>query len=122
MGYYIRVLSPSDRQIPYGELRDAVNAEYPAATLSVEQGSETEWEQLLLRHQNGAPIALVERNPSDEGLGAEELQEFRDEIAGCQPRSAATWLNDYFSRVRVIYAFQILEGADADGGWGIIGA
>jgi hypothetical protein len=34
-GHYIRILSASDRRIPYGNLRPAVEAEYPTATLSL---------------------------------------------------------------------------------------
>ena len=73
MGYYIRILSPSDRHVPYGELLAALKAEHPAAELTLEQGSDTEWRQLLLRHEDGCEIAVVERNSVHEKLGAAEV-------------------------------------------------
>src|ERR1700730_7286144 len=122
MGYYVRILSPSYRRIPYGELRAALGAEHPAATLSLEQGSEIHWEQLLLSHRDGPEIAIVQHNSIDEAVGSEEIEEFRAEIAACNPHSAAVWLNDYISRVRAIYAFQVLTGTDAPHGWEILGS
>jgi hypothetical protein len=59
MSYYIRVLSPSDRRIPCAELRAALHEEHPAATLSLQEGSETHWEELLLCHPDGAEIAVA---------------------------------------------------------------
>jgi hypothetical protein len=43
-------------------------------------------------------------------LGAKQLQEFIDEVLQYQPASAAAWLNQYLPCVRVIYAFQLLQG------------
>ncbi|HEY9139295.1 MAG TPA: hypothetical protein VIN93_00290 [Bryobacteraceae bacterium] len=50
-------------------------------------------------------------------LGAEELQEFIDEVAIHSPQSAATWLQSYLPSVKVIYAFQLLNGTDVNDGW-----
>jgi hypothetical protein len=38
------------------------------------------------------------------------------------PADAAKWLLDYFSRVRCIYAFQVLGGTRHKNGWEILGA
>jgi hypothetical protein len=122
MGYYIRVLATSDKHIPYDKLRASVTAKHPAATLSLETGSKTAWEQLLLQHPDSTPIALVERNCVDDELGAEEIEEFRDELADCKPKAAREWLLDYFSRVRVIYAFQLVGGTEREQRWEILGS
>jgi len=46
--------------------------------------------------QSGQEIAIIEKNPVVEGqLGADELQEFMEEVADCKPESAARWLVQY---------------------------
>lgn len=75
-------------------------------------------EHLTLRHKSGQEIAVIERNPVSEGeLGADELQEFLDEVPHHKPDSAAAWLQKYLPTVKVIYAFQLLGGTDVDDGW-----
>ncbi|MEO5690440.1 MAG: hypothetical protein ABIR54_24030 [Burkholderiaceae bacterium] len=114
MPYYIRVLTPSAEIVPAG----ALAAELKTANLSVEAGSDTQWEELLLSHRDGRAIAQIERNPVSAGsLGAEELEEFVDTLDDLQPDSAADWLRDWLPGVRTIYAFQILRAADQDDGW-----
>jgi hypothetical protein len=58
----------------------------------------------------------------DDELGADEIQEFCDAIVDCDPPAARDWLLDYFSRVRVIYAFQLLTGTEKQSGWEILGS
>jgi hypothetical protein len=91
----------------------------PGASLSCDAGSEDDWEQLVLSNTEGVECVVVERNPvaDSESLGFEELQEFREEIQSCQPRSAVDWLNEYFGGIRAIYAFQVLGAADEGDGW-----
>src|SRR6185503_19628564 len=81
----------------------------------------SEWDELTLKHKAGESIALIERNPVAQGqLGAEELQEFIDEVANYRPASAATWLSEYLPSVKVIYAFQVLSGTETDDGWALL--
>jgi hypothetical protein len=119
MGYYIRILATSDGHIPYDGLRASVNAEHPTATLALEEGSKTAWKRLLLRRPDGTVISLVERNSIDDELGAAEMQEFRDELADCNPQTGREWLFDYFGRVRVIYSFQLVGNTEIGNGWAI---
>lgn len=120
MGHYIRVLATSDQHIPYDTLRASLYAEHPAATLAVDAGSAQQWEQLLLCHPDSSEIAAVERRPLEDL--AEEVQEFRDEIADCRPLAGRDWLLDYLTRVRAIYVFQLLAGTDRPKGWEILGS
>lgn len=122
MGYYVRVLTPSEQHIRFRELRDAVAAESPKAMLAVDEGSDDHWRQLLLAHPDGTEIAILEHHGADDDLLAEEIQEFRDEIADCKPQSGALWLKDYLQRIRAIYALQVLDGVNAADGWAIFGA
>ena len=123
MGYYIRILSPTVRCVSFSEVQALLASEAPSAVLTLEAGTEADWEQLVLAHHNATEIAAVERSPVDKGsLGAEELEEFREEITDCAPASAVEWLLNYFSRVRTIYTLQVLSGTETDSGWEILGA
>lgn len=114
MGYYIRVLGKDPTIIPLDELRTAATP----AVIELIQGEAEAWQQLLLRHDTGEEIAVIERNPVEEGeLGAEELKEFIEEVSSYKPPSAVAWLKDYFPTVKVIYAFQLLNGTDVNDGW-----
>lgn len=118
MGYYIRVLGTDLAEIPIDELRKSAA---PALIEVGEQDDSERWTQLLLKHANGPEIAVIERNEVVEGkLGADELQEFVEEVGNYKPSSAATWLKAYFPRVKVIYAFQLLSGTDVQDGWDLV--
>src|SRR5262245_24969385 len=123
VGYYVRVLSTSADCVPLTSLRSALQKHGSQATLSQDENSAPDnWTQLTLSHNAGPEIAAIERNIVEDGsLGAEELAEFADEIAGCQPASAMKWLLGFFPRVRCIYAFQVLSGTDHANGWEILG-
>jgi hypothetical protein len=91
MPYYIRVFGKKLHNIPLEELR---RVSQPAVLHSEKEGDA--WEQLILAHKSGQEIAIIEKNPVLEGqLGADELQEFVDEISDYKPESAATWLQQY---------------------------
>ena len=123
MGYYIRVLSTSADCVPSSELSSEFEKRNLRATLSGVVDTNGDWEQLVLEHSDGQPIASIERNVVQPGsLGAEEISEFSVEVMDCQPAEAATWLCDYFTRVRCIYAFQLLDGTDHRNGWEILAA
>ena len=117
MGYYIRLLSPSEIVPEFADLRTAV-ATMPDVLLTLEAGDDSEWSQLLLAHDDDTAIASIERNVVQHGeLGAEEIEEFLAEIEICRPAAAGEWLQEYLPRVKNIYAFQILSGTDKDEGW-----
>jgi len=84
----------------------------------VSQGTEDDWREVILSHASGQEIAVIEKNLVVDGqVGADELQEFIDEVGHLQPESAVVWLRQYLATVKVIYAFQLLSGTDVDDGW-----
>jgi hypothetical protein len=114
LGYYIRILGKNTANISLQQLR--VRA--LPAVIDVARGSDEVWQQLILRHESGTEIAIIEKNPVVENdLGAEELAEFLEEVPFHKPSSAAAWLQKYLPSVKVIYAFQLLGGTDVDDGW-----
>jgi len=113
LGYYIPILGTNSGNIPVQELRASAS---PAVIDPEDSG--VAWQQLVLKHESGEEIAVIEKNLVIEGeLGAEELQEFLDEVPLHRPESAATWLQGYLPTVKVIYAFQLLSGTDVNDGW-----
>ncbi len=117
MGYRIRVLALSDALIGVEELRAKM---LDGQELRVESGVGSRWSQLLLKHNEGSEIALIERDavlPGSGELGEVEIQEYLEEIQGEKPESAVRWLTAFLPRVKVIYAFQVLQGADEKNGW-----
>ena len=117
MAYYIRILGKNPTP---PALKDLQRAAEPGVIES-DQGVESEWNELTLKHKAGEEIALIERNVVAQGeLGAEELEEFINEVADYKPASAATWLSEYLPNVKVIYAFQVLSGTETDDGWALL--
>lgn len=118
MPYYIRVLSTSDGPPPFRRLSRSLTKADLGASLDLIAGKNRNWTELLLRHNDGLEIAAIEMSIVAPGsLAAEVLSEFSEEIEDARPKSAVTWLRQYFRSVRAIYAFQILGGADTRDGW-----
>lgn len=95
MGYYIRILGTQDPNISVGEVSAAIDEEKLKANLSIDHiASPENWSVLLISNEQGVDLAQVERNPVIDGeLGKDELEEFREGIVECKPRSAAVWLD-----------------------------
>lgn len=121
MSYYLRILGKTDPAIPLRRITDALEKNNLKATITLHNGSDSDWTELTVVDARNRPLFKIERDPVEPGeLGSDELQEFRDEIADCKPAQAAKWLSDYLNNVRVVYAFQILGAVDDDGSWAIV--
>jgi hypothetical protein len=115
---HIRVLAESDRKAPLDELRTVLG---PLFEIITEHGDEQEWAQLVLRHKDGPEIALIERNVVLPGEPGEQvIGELREEMENARPRRATAWLEHFFSHVKVVYAMQVLSGAEGNDGWSAV--
>src|SRR5262249_27000150 len=86
-------------------------------------GQPDSWTQITLSHPDGDDFAAIERHPVVEGqLGLAVLMEQIEDVLHYQPESAAKWLHDYLSRVKVIYSFQLLWAIDRGDGWDAVHA
>src|SRR5882724_7439545 len=118
MGYYTRVLATLEDCNSIALLSDALEEAGSRASLEIGEGNEVDWDLLLLKHENGAEIASIERNLVAEGsLAEEELYEFAEELADAKPATGAKWLRSYFPSVRCVYTFQHLSGTRLKGGF-----
>jgi len=121
MAYYTRIMTPSENIPDFKKMSELLKADFPQASLTLEQGTETAWDQVLVSFASGEEIALIERDRVEEGsLASEELQSFVDEISDCDPASAVEWLHEYLPKVKTIHAFQYLTGVEQENGWEIL--
>ncbi len=113
MGYYTRVLSKDEEFPSFAELAQKIRADHPEFRLTIEEGNEEEWENLLLSGIDEVEVAVIERNPVFDGsVGQDEIADFLEDIQDCKPKSGVQWLEDYLSKVQTVYAFQHLQGAE----------
>ena len=118
MAYYTRVLSKDEEFPSFEELALVIREQHPEFRLSIEEGTEEEWEILLLSGLDEVEVALIERNPVWDGsISQDEIADFLEDLQDCKPNSGVRWLEDYLTEVKSIYAFQHLQGAEmVDGG------
>ena len=118
MGQYVRVLSKQTEAISFQVLKKAMRAARPPVALTIESGSESKWEQLLLAHKDGTPITQIEHSlVTPESMAESEIEEFLEEIERERPKSALPWLKQFLKETRSIYVFQVLSGTEKSNGW-----
>jgi hypothetical protein len=121
MAFYIRFLTEKENRIPVSQFKSCLESKNLKVSISLEIGTEDAWDEILLHHEDGKRIALIERNLVLLGsLGKEEIKEFIKAIQDDKPQSVVPWLTKYLPQIKVIYAFQILSGADEGDGWAAI--
>jgi len=117
VGYHIRILGTNITVPSFKDLQQTVEP----AILEVSEGTGDDWETLILKHDGGDEIAVIEKNPVIAGeLGADELEEFIEEVGEYKPASAVDWLSSYLRSVKVIYAFQFLGGTETENGFELL--
>jgi hypothetical protein len=117
VGYYTRVLSKNEDFPTFEELVQVVESDHPSCKLTIEEGSEEEWETLLLSTDGEVEIALLERNPvSDGSVGQDEIADFIEETQDCKPDSGVAWLHEFLDEVKTVYTFQHLVGSETEDG------
>jgi hypothetical protein len=113
VSYYTRVFSKNEDFPPFDELAQWIRAEHPEYKLAVEDGEEDEWESLLISGKGDVEVSLLERIPV---FDQHDVSEFIEDIEECRPESGVAWLKDILASVKMIYAFQHLQGADTEEG------
>jgi hypothetical protein len=122
MSYYIRVLGTQNPDIHLDEIIEALDYDDLTVRLAISKSEKPEkWTFLELRNEDEEVLAVIERDVVSEGtIGKEELEEFKESILNFQPLSAAKWLDKFFDRVKVIYAFKLMPIALEDENYPII--
>jgi len=124
LGYYVRVLGTSDPNIHLDELISCIAANgFETRLLLGDNGTPLDWTVIQVADANDNVFMQIERNQVADGeLGEEELNQFRDEVRDCKPASAAKWLEKFFNNVKVIYAFQLLNGSMEEENFAVVEA
>lgn len=124
MGYYIRVLGTSDPNIHIDELISGLTNQGLTAKFDIDPNeSRDNWSVIGVANSDNYDLMQIERNPVIDGeLGKDELEEFKDDIKDYKPISAVKWLDKYFDKVKVIYAFQLLDKAFEGDNFSIVSA
>ena len=122
MGYFIRVLGIYDDVVPLAELEAALEAEGLMASLSADREDDP-WSVIDVESETGSKLVQIEKNFVFPGcLAQAELDEFRVLIREHQPLSAVQWLDGYFDRIKVVYAFQVMDAAQVDDNYEVVSA
>ncbi len=117
MGYYTRVLSKQEDFPSLEELSEFIRADHPSGKLTIEEGTEEDWESLLLSTDDEVEIALLERLPVEDGsLGQDQIADFLEDTQECKPESGVQWLHEFLAEVKNVYAFQHLQGSETEDG------
>jgi hypothetical protein len=116
----MRVLGIYEDVISVGELRAELEKEGLTASISSDQDDDP-WSVLDVEAASGTRLVQIEKNFVFPGcLAQAELDEFRTLIRAHQPLSAVQWLDNYFERIKIVYAFRVLEGALIDDNFEIV--
>jgi len=118
MPYFTRVLSQEEDFPSFEDLAALVRDGHPDCKLTLESGDAQDWESLLLATTDEVEIAVLERNPVDDGsTGQDEIADLLEDMQDCKPESSVQWLDGFLSEVKTVYTFQHLQGAETvDGG------
>lgn len=121
MAYYTRVLSKDEEVPAFDQLALFIRAEHPDYRLTVEEGSEEEWESLLLAGTDEVEVALIERLPVFDGSqGQDDISDLIEDLYEVKPESGVEWLKTYLEEVKTIYALQHLQGAETEDGGNVL--
>ena len=113
MSYYTRVLSKQEEAPTIEELASFLSADHPQYRLTIEEGTEDEWESLLLSDNDEVEVAVIERCPVYDGsLGQDVIADFIEDLRDAKPESGVEWLEGFFDEVKTVYSFHHLLGSE----------
>jgi hypothetical protein len=116
MGYYVRLLSPSEKTISFGTIKKEVE------TIRLTAGSEGEWEDISISGPSEITISILSRITAGSEAGSLAINKLKEGLSSAYPASAREWIKIYLSKVKTIYAFQLLtENLTTDAEWRTLG-
>jgi hypothetical protein len=122
MGYYIRVLGIYTEPVALDVLEAELKQNGLTARLDPDE-DDGPWSVIAVKTDNGATLAQIEKNFVFPGcLAQAELEEFREIIRVHQPASAVQWLDEFFGRIKVVYAFRVMDAALIEDNFEIVSA
>jgi hypothetical protein len=115
MAYYVRLLTPGEKIIPFNDILMEIEA------VKLIAGTEREWEKIEIADPNGNAIALLERKPVASEAGAAELATIKKQAAASEPENARAWVQKFLASVKTVYSFQLFTDVINGHDWRILG-
>jgi hypothetical protein len=116
MDYHVRLLTPSDKVIPFSEVKNQ------GKSICLVSGADARWERIEIRNVEDQLVCIFERHSVSPGsTGEGELNQLRDSIQSSYPVSAREWLRRYFPTVKTIYDFQLFGEKISRDEWPVLG-
>jgi hypothetical protein len=87
MAYFTRVLTKLDTVPELDDLEELLLSEHPGCRLETEDTDEEgEWSSLLLSTVDGIEVAVLERNPVEDGsVGQDDIADLIEEMRDARP-------------------------------------
>jgi hypothetical protein len=121
MSYFIRILGKKNPDITLDDLYSELKKRNLKANLEITEDKKPEsWDLLKVTRGRGLMLTQIERNIKGEPLFEDEIEEFKSEITGFEPKTAIPWLLSFFEATKVIYAFEIQKDAHKDNNFDVI--
>jgi hypothetical protein len=116
MGYCGRLLTASEKVVPFQDIREQVD------TAKLVSGQDSAWDKIEISLPEGTLISVLERYPlSSEGQAQNEMALLKDSLQGSDPLNAREWLKNYLSSTRVIYNFRLQAENITSKDWPLLG-
>ncbi len=116
MSYYVRLLTPSEKTVPFSEIANQ------GSFIRLASGKDEAWERIEVCQPADNLISIIERHVLSPGSPAEgELADIKSSISRSYPISAREWLLKYLPTVKTVYAFRLLGDRIAKEGWPVLG-
>jgi hypothetical protein len=116
MSYFVRLLTPSIKVVPFTDLMLDVESVKLAA------GMADSWEKIEINNPEGSPVSILERILVSPGSPAEtKLAELKSLVDRSYPVSARQWIKQYLSKVKTVYSFDLLTDNISQNSWPVLG-
>jgi len=120
--YHMWYLAVSEERVPFPEFPDLVDGIGERFSLTLTEGTDTEWTELALAHlKTDHPIGDLKCFPVRHGVpddrGIEEIASFLEEVEDCKPACNVPWLRQFLPQVRTVYLWSLWSGTEVNDGW-----
>jgi hypothetical protein len=116
MSYKVRLLTPSQKAIPFNVMKSLSDR------IKLAAGTEQLWERIEILSSSETVVTTIDRDiVGPESAGETTLTELRSVISNKYPVKARQWLDNYFYTVHVIYTFNTFTDRMDQDAWALLG-
>jgi hypothetical protein len=116
MSYRVRLLTPSQKTIPFNVMKSLSDR------IKLAAGTEQLWERIEILNAGDTVVTTIDRDiVGPESVGETTLTQLRSVISDKYPVKARQWLDNYFYSVHVIYTFNTFTDRMDQDAWSLLG-